>query len=101
MMVVGSNEEYGMVRPEELPIQEPPSADQPLRCEQSCPGYVGLPVPRQLPVIRVRPFNHMGPARASASLHPTSLNRCRDRSRPRPPVIHVRNLEAERDFTDA
>jgi len=105
IQVAGSSEEYGMVRPEEIPINE----DQPLRplspyavskVAQDALAYQYF-MSFGLKTIRTRGFNHTGPRRPSVFV-------CSDFARQvveiekglRPPVIRVGNLEARRDFTD-
>ena len=105
ILVVGSADEYGMVNPAELPIREtnllrPNSPYAVSKVAQDMLGYQYY-ASHKLPVVRVRPFNHIGPgqspsfvtsdfakqiAEAEAGLHP--------------PVMRVGNLEARRDFSD-
>ncbi|MGI5835115.1 MAG: GDP-mannose 4,6-dehydratase [Chloroflexota bacterium] len=105
VMVVGSNEEYGMVRPEELPIQEtaPFRPINPYAVSKVAQDMLGYQyhVAHSLPVIRVRPFNHMGPGQSERFVASDFAKQIAEiEAGLRPPVIHVGNLEAERDFTD-
>lgn len=105
VLMIGSGEEYGYVREEELPIRE----ENPLR-----PGniYAATKVSQNLlagiyakayglDVIMVRAFNHVGPRQSEAFV---VSDFCRQVARIEAglaePVIRVGNLSAERDFTD-
>ena len=105
VLIPGSAEEYGLVKPEELPVRE----DNPLRptnpyavskIAQDFLGYQFF-LSHGLPVVRIRAFNQVGPGQdpdfvvsgfarqiAAAEL---GLG---------PPEVRVGNLEARRDFTD-
>lgn len=105
ILVVGSADEYGMVRPEELPIGE----DTPLRpynpyavskVVQDMLGYQYF-ASHGLHVVRVRPFNHIGPRQSPGFVTAAFAKQIAEAEAGRtPPVIKVGNLEAKRDFTD-
>ena len=105
ILVVGSADEYGMVRPEELPIGE----DTPLRpynpyavskVVQDMLGYQYF-ASHGLHVVRVRPFNHIGPRQSAAFVTSAFAKQIAEAEVGRtPPMIKVGNLEAKRDFTD-
>ncbi len=105
MLVVGSGDAYGLVRPEDLPITEdcPFRPNNPYAVSKVAQEMLGYQyyLSHCLPVVRVRPFNHVGPRQgtgfvlsaftrqvAAAELGLTE------------PVVQVGNLEARRDFTD-
>jgi GDP-4-dehydro-6-deoxy-D-mannose reductase len=105
IVVVCSSEEYGLVRPEEIPIDE----DTPFRPNNpyavSKVAQDALAIQHYLSwgqkTIRVRPFNHIGPGQrehfvTSAFARQVALIEAGLQE----PVIWVGNLEAERDFTD-
>jgi GDP-4-dehydro-6-deoxy-D-mannose reductase len=104
-LVVGSADEYGLVRPEELPIGE----DTPLRpynpyavskVVQDMLGYQYF-ASHSLHVVRVRPFNHIGPRQSAGFVTAAFAKQIAEAEAGRsPPVIKVGNLEAKRDFTD-
>jgi len=104
-LVVGSADEYGMVRPEELPIDE----DTPLRPHnpyavskvvQDMLGYQYF-ASHGLHVVRVRPFNHIGPRQSPAFVTAAFAKQIAEAEAGRnPPIVKVGNLEAKRDFTD-
>ena len=105
VLVVGSAEEYGLVRPEELPIGE----EQPFRPNnpyavskigQDMLGYQYY-VSRKLQVVRVRPFNHLGPRQRDEFVAASFARQITEAEAGlRPPVVRVGNLDARRDFTD-
>jgi GDP-4-dehydro-6-deoxy-D-mannose reductase len=105
VLVVGSNEIYGLIAPEHLPVKE----DSPLRPTSPYAvskiaqdfGAFQYFVNYSLPIVRVRPFNHIGPRQsekfvASAFARQIALIEA-GRSEP---VVKVGNLSAQRDFTD-
>jgi len=55
-----------------------------------------------LPVVRVRPFNHTGPGHDARFVIPSLARQLAQiETGQREPVLHVGNLNVERDFTDA
>lgn len=104
-LIVASNEVYGLVQPQDLPMDEetpfrPNSPYGVSKITQDLMGYqywVGY----GLPVIRVRSFNHMGPGQ-SADFAASAFARqiAEMEAGVRPAVLKVGNLDAERDFTD-
>lgn len=105
ILVTCSSEEYGVVRPEDIPIDE----DTPFRPNN--PYAVSKIAQDALAVqhflswgqdtVRVRPFNHIGPGQnehfvASAFAQQVA----RIEAGLQEPVLSVGNLEAIRDFTD-
>ncbi len=104
-LVVTSNEVYGLVRPEDLPIDEqtPFRPNTPYGVSKVAQDMMALQYwySHRLPTIRVRSFNHIGPNQAddfvaSAFAHQIAQIEAGQR----PPVVTVGNLEAQRDFTD-
>jgi GDP-4-dehydro-6-deoxy-D-mannose reductase len=105
-LVIGSSDEYGRVRPEEVPTNE----DVPLRpTTPYAVSKVGQDVmghqyfaQHGLPVIRVRPFNHTGPGHDARFVIPSFARQLAQiELGEREPVLRVGNLEVARDFTDA
>ena len=104
-LVVCSNEMYGRVTPEDLPIDE----DTPLRpvspyavskATQDLLAYQYY-ISHKLPTIRRRPFNHIGPRQAEqfvASAFAAQIARIEAGGQE--PLLRVGDLAAERDFTD-
>jgi GDP-4-dehydro-6-deoxy-D-mannose reductase len=104
-MITGSNEEYGLVRPEELPLTEenPLRPNSPYGVSKITQDMLGLQyfLSHHLPIIRVRPFNHIGPRQAPGFAAPDFARQIAEAEVGlRPPRIQVGNLEARRDFTD-
>jgi len=105
VLVVGSADEYGTVAPEELPIREtnplrPSSPYAVSKVAQDMLGYQ-YHVSHKLPVIRVRPFNHIGPGQSPAFVTSDFAKQIAEAEAGlREPVVRVGNLEARRDFSD-
>lgn len=104
-LAVGSMEEYGRVAPGELPIREthPLRPDSPYGVSKVTQDMLGLQyfLARGLPVIRVRPFNHIGPRQSRKFVAPAFASQIAAiEAGKQPPVIQVGNLSARRDFTD-
>jgi GDP-4-dehydro-6-deoxy-D-mannose reductase len=105
VLVVGSSEEYGLVSPEDLPIDE----DVPLRplsayaISKVAQDLLGLQyhLTHKLPVIRVRPFNHIGPRQRVGFVAPDFASQIAAIEMGlQPPALVVGNLAARRDFSD-
>ncbi len=105
VLVVGSGEEYGLVRTDELPVHE----DCPLRplnayaLSKVAQDLMGLQyfLTHKLHVIRVRPFNHIGPRQRPGFVAPDFASQIAAAEQgQRPPVMKVGNLDARRDFCD-
>jgi GDP-4-dehydro-6-deoxy-D-mannose reductase len=105
-LVIGSSDEYGHVRPHEVPTGE----DVPLRpatpyavskVGQDVMGYQYF-AQHRLPVIRVRPFNHTGPGHDARFVIPSFAKQLAEMEHgEREAVLHVGNTSVERDFCDA
>ncbi len=105
ILVVGSNNEYGLVRPEDLPIDEetPLRPDTPYGVSKIAQDMLGLQffLSHRVRAVRVRCFNYIGP-RQSEKFVASALARqiAEIEAGLREPAVRVGNLEAERDFTD-
>lgn len=105
-LVIGSSDEYGHVRPEDVPTHE----DVPLRpttpyavskVGQDVMGYQYF-AQHHLPIIRVRPFNHTGPGHDARFVIPSFAKQLAEMEQgDREPELKVGNLNVERDFCDA
>lgn len=105
IQVALSSEEYGMVFPDEIPINE----DNPLR---PLSPYAVSKVTQDmmayqyhqsygLKTIRTRAFNHEGPRRGDVFVTSNFAKQIAEiEAGLKPPVIHVGNLEAQRDWSD-
>lgn len=104
-LVISSNEVYGLVRPDELPIQEsnPLRPNSPYGVSKIAQDMMGYQYwnSHRLPVIRARSFNHLGPEQSddfAASAFARQIVEIELGMRD--PVVQVGNLSTERDFTD-
>jgi len=105
VLVVGSAEEYGLARAEEMPLGE----DQPFhptspyavsKVAQDLLGWQYF-ISYGLPVVRVRPFNHTGPGQSERFVVSDFARQVAEIEAGRAaPVIQAGNLDARRDFLD-
>lgn len=105
ILIIGSNEEYGRVDARDLPITEetPLRPDSPYGVSKIAQDFLGLQyfLSHQLQVVRVRPFNHIGPrqreqfvtANFAKQIAEIEAGLCEA-------VLRVGNLNVARDFTD-
>jgi GDP-4-dehydro-6-deoxy-D-mannose reductase len=105
VLVVGSAETYGIVRPDELPLTErqPFRPNNPYAVSKIAQEMLGYQysVSPGLRVVLARPFNHIGPRQrpdfvAAAFARQVALAEAGQIE----PVIRVGNLDARRDFLD-
>lgn len=105
ILVACSSEQYGLARPEDIPIDEdtPFRPNNPYAVSKIAQDALALQhfLSWGQKTIRVRAFNHIGPGQtdlfvASAFAHQVA----RIEVGLQEPVINVGNLEAQRDFTD-
>ncbi len=105
ILFVGSADEYGRVRKDELPIKE----QNPLRpANPYSVSKVGASMlayqyglSEGMHVVRVRPFNHTGPRQSPQFVCSDFARQIVEAERGRrPPEIRVGNLRPKRDFTD-
>jgi GDP-4-dehydro-6-deoxy-D-mannose reductase len=100
-----SSEEYGMVLPHEVPIQEtnplrPLSPYAVSKVAQDLLGYQYW-MSWRVDSVRTRGFNHEGPRRGPVFVASDFAKQIADIEKGlRPPVLSVGNLDARRDFTD-
>lgn len=105
IIIISSANIYGIVAPSDIPIDEnvPFNPDNPYSVSKITQDYLGLCyyLSYKLPIIRLRPFNHIGP-RMSADLSVSRFAKqiAEIEKGNKEPVMHVGNLEAKRDFTD-
>jgi GDP-4-dehydro-6-deoxy-D-mannose reductase len=105
VLVVGSSEEYGLVSAADLPIDED-TVLQPLSSyalSKVTQDLMGLQyyLTHKLPVVRVRPFNHIGPRQRQGFVVPDFASQIAAVEAGRQaPVLQVGNLAARRDFSD-
>jgi GDP-4-dehydro-6-deoxy-D-mannose reductase len=105
VLVVGSNEVYGQARAEDLPLNEqaPLRPTNPYAVSKLVQDFMGLQyfLDRRLPIIRVRPFNHIGPRQNERFVAPSFAKQIVEIERGlREPVLRLGNMAAQRDFSD-
>lgn len=105
VLVVGSADEYGIVLPSELPISEhnplrPNSPYAVSKVAQDMLGYQYF-LSHRLHVVRVRPFNHIGPGQSDLFATASFARQIAEiESGQHEPTLQVGNLTPKRDFTD-
>jgi GDP-4-dehydro-6-deoxy-D-mannose reductase len=105
VLVVGSADEYGIVGAGELPIKEtnPLRPNSPYAVSKVAQDMLGYQyyASHKLPVVRVRPFNHIGPGQSPAFVASDFAKQIAEAETGlREPVMQVGNLDARRDFSD-
>ncbi len=105
VLVVGTNEEYGKITEEDLPIGEltplrPANPYGVSKAAQSLLSYQ-YHLSHNLDIVRVRPFTHIGPRQNERFVTAAFARQiARIELGLQPPVVQVGNLSARRDFTD-
>ena len=105
VLVVGSAEEYGPVRPEDMPIREetPLRPASPYAVSKVAQGALALLYGPAggLRVVLTRTFHHTGPGRGEAFAESSFARQIAEiEAGRREPVLRVGNLDAVRDFAD-
>ncbi len=105
LLVASSAEIYGMVPPEKMPLTEdlPFAPENPYSVSKVTQDMLALQyhLSHGLATIRTRPFNHIGPGQSAQFVAPAfAMQIARIEQGLQEPVIHVGNLDVQRDFTD-
>jgi len=104
VLVTSSAEVYGAVPAERLPVteEEPLAPVTPYAASKVSAEYLGVQafLAYGLPVLRVRPFNHVGPGQSPGFVVPALAERIVEARRSGASTILVGNLSARRDLTD-
>ena len=104
VLLISSAEVYGAVAEDRLPVTEetPLAPVTPYAASKVAAEYLGLQaqLAHGLPVVRVRPFNHIGPGQSPGFVVPALAQRIAEAARAGAPTIPVGNLAARRDLTD-
>lgn len=105
VLVVSSGEIYGPAPADTLPATETNALlpTSPYSVSKVTQDMLGLQfyLSHQLPVVRVRPFNHTGPGQSTGFVAPDfAMQVARIEAGQQTPRMFVGNLEAERDFLD-
>ncbi len=105
IIVVSSGEVYGRLQADQGPLDEtlqllPENPYSVSKAAQDLMGYQYF-ISHKLPVIRLRPFNHVGPGQSERFVLPAfAAQIARIEAGLQEPVLRVGNLDAARDFTD-
>lgn len=105
ILLIGSSEEYGIIKPEDVPINEScllkpanPYAVSKMAQEELAKQYVSA---YGMNIVIVRAFNHIGPGQNTSFVVSDFSKRIVDIEKGIiKPVLYVGNLKAKRDFTD-
>ncbi len=105
VLIVGSAEEYGYVTPEDLPVNEntPFRPANPYSVSKIAQDFLGMQyvISYKMPIIRIRPFNHVGPRQAPGFVLSDFAKTIAEIEKGKQePLMKVGNMEAKRDFTD-
>lgn len=105
VLIIGSAEMYGLVRPDQLPITEetPFAPVSPYAVSKVAQDMLALQYFRshKLHTVRVRPFNHIGPGqRGRFAVASFAAQIAQIEAEQSDPIVYVGDLSAERDFTD-
>ncbi|HZU78669.1 MAG TPA: GDP-mannose 4,6-dehydratase [Acidimicrobiales bacterium] len=104
VLLVSSAEVYGVVREDALPVTEEVELAPvtPYAASKVAAEYMGVQafLAHGLPVVRVRPFNHVGPGQRADFVVPALAERIVEARRAGRPTLAVGNLSARRDLTD-
>jgi GDP-4-dehydro-6-deoxy-D-mannose reductase len=105
VVVVGTNEEYGTIGEADLPISEqtPLRPANPYGVSKAAQSLLAQQYffSHGLNIVRVRPFTHIGPRQNERFVTAAFARQIARIERGlQPPVLHVGNLAARRDFTD-
>ena len=105
ILVVSSSEAYGLVTKRNLPMDEetPLRPRSPYAVSKVAQEMLGLQfhLSHHLHVVRVRPFNHIGPRqRLGFAASDFARQIARAEAHLQPSIIEVGNMEAARDFSD-
>ncbi len=104
ILIVGSSDEYGNVEKKYLPVDEntPLAPTTPYAVSKIAQDFLGLQyfLHKRLNVIRVRPFNHIGPRQSTNFVVPAFASQIAQLEKTGGGQIKTGNLETSRDFTD-
>lgn len=105
ILIVSSAEIYGQVSAAQLPLDEnsPIRPTNPYSVSKVAQDMLGLQyyLSHDLPIMRARPFNHIGPGQNGRFVAPAfAMQIASIEEGQREAVINVGNLTAKRDFTD-
>ena len=104
ILIVGSSEEYGNIDSKYLPVNEnaplaPVSPYAVSKVAQDMLGYQFF-LNKNLNIVRVRPFNHIGPCQSHAFVVSSFASKIAELEKKGGGTMRVGNLATFRDFTD-
>lgn len=104
ILIVSSAEIYGLVDPQNLPVDEetPFNPTNPYAVSKLAQDYLGLQyaLAHKLKIVRVRPFNHVGPKQSPDFVVSGFAKRIAEIEKGKQRIMKVGNLTSKRDFTD-
>jgi GDP-4-dehydro-6-deoxy-D-mannose reductase len=104
VLLIGSAEQYGRLRPDQLPVAEttPMQPVSPYGASKAAAEMLASHAfhGRGLPVISVRAFNHLGPGQSEALVASTIAKQVVEAERAGGGVVRTGDLSSRRDFTD-
>lgn len=105
IQIACSSEEYGLVKPNEIPIKEtnPLRPLSPYAVGKVAMDYLGYQYFKSygMKIVRTRGFNHTGPRRGEVFAESSFAKQIAEIEKgKKEPVVYVGNLEAKRDYTD-
>lgn len=104
ILVISSADIYGIVKKENLPIDEntPLMPLSPYAVSKIAQDFLGLQyfLSYNLKIVRIRPFNHIGPRQSSHFVVASIAKKIAEIKKRKAQFLSVGNLESRRDFTD-
>jgi len=105
ILLIGSGEEYGRVKPEQIPIDESekPNPGNLYAMTKVCQNMMGKIYAEayDMDIMSVRAFNHIGPSQLPRFAVANFCKQIAEIEKGiKEPVVYVGNLSARRDFTD-
>ncbi len=105
VLIVSSAEVYGNIKTSDLPIDEstPLAPVNPYAVSKVAQDFLGMQyfLSYKMPIVRVRPFNHIGPRQSPNFVVASFAQKIAEIERGNTePILRVGNLSAKRDFTD-
>lgn len=105
ILIVSSADIYGLVKKEDLPIDEETQLmpTNPYSVSKIAQDFLGLTyfLSYKLKIVRVRPFNHIGPRQSPQFVVSSFAKQIAEIEKgKRKPALYVGNLDAKRDFTN-
>lgn len=105
ILIVSSADVYGMVSRKSIPIDEdtPFTPTNSYAVSKITQDFLGLQysISYGLPIVRVRPFNHIGPRQSPQFVISSFAKQIAEIEKgTKENILHVGNIKAKRDFTD-